>query len=224
MISIFIVVVVLIGFALFLQRYTANNNQNKEYAYKKRPMLLSQEETSFFHALTNAVGEHGLVFSKVTVSQVLAVTGVRSKKDNHLANSKLVRHCFDFVVCDPRTLEPRVVVEFDDGKPLSKVKVEREKFIIQACKSANLPLIGANIKYSYQVSKLRRLIATHIDLIEVEREVRFCKKCGSPMVVRIASQGDFKGRRFFTCSRQPMCNYTENYNVIYEDEDYEESD
>ena len=107
----------------------------------------------------------------------------------------------------------------DDGKPLSKSKAEREKLLIHVCKSANLPLIGANVKFSYQVGKLRRLLAAHIDLIEVEKEVRFCKRCNSPMIIKIATQGEHKGRRFFTCSRQPQCTYTENYNVVFEEDE-----
>ena len=87
------------------------------------------------------------------------------------------------------------------------------------CKSAGLPLIGASIKHSYQVSRLKRLLAAHIDLIEPSKEVRFCKKCGSPMIIKLASQGEHKGRRFFTCSRQPNCTYTENYNVVFESDD-----
>ena len=65
------------------------------------------------------------------------------------------------------------------------------------CKSSGIPLIGTSVKHSYQVSRLRRLLATHIDLIESEKEVRFCKRCGSPMVIKTATQGDFKGRRFY---------------------------
>lgn len=108
------------------------------------------------------------------------------------------------------------------GKELKKGKVEREKLLIHVCKSANIPLIGTNVKLSYQVSKLRRLLAAHIDLIESDKEVRFCKRCGSPMVIKTASQGDFKGRRFFTCSRQPHCTYTENYNVVFEQDNFDE--
>ncbi|MGR5488668.1 DUF2726 domain-containing protein, partial [Vibrio alfacsensis] len=95
--------------------------------------------------------------------------------------------------------------EYDNGQKLDKGKVERQKLIMQVCKSANIPLIGASVMLSYQVSKIRRLLAAHIDLIEPEKEVRFCKRCGSPMTIKTATQGDFKGRRFFTCSRQPLC-------------------
>ncbi|MDW1553344.1 DUF2726 domain-containing protein, partial [Vibrio sp. YT-18] len=107
----------------------------------------------------------------------------------------------------------------DNGQQLNKGKVERQKLLMHVCKSANLPLIGTSVKHSYQVGRLRRLLAAHIYLIEPEKEVRFCKKCGSPMIIKTASQGEFKGRRFFTCSRQPNCTYTENYNVVFESDD-----
>lgn len=175
---------------------------------------------AFFNALKTAVGEHGVVFAKVNMSNVVAPRDINSKKQLFIASNRISRMYFDYVICDPRTFEPRVIIELDNGKELNKVKVEREKLLMQVCKTANIPLIGTSIKHSYQVGRLRRLLAAHIDLIEPDKEVRFCKKCGSPMIIKIASQGEFKGRRFFTCSRQPNCTYTENYNVVFDvDED-----
>ncbi len=177
------------------------------------------QQAAFYNALTTAVGTHGVVFAKVNMSNVLAPAKTNTKKNWFIANNKISRSYFDFVVCDPRTLEPRVIIELDNGKELNKGKVDREKLLIHVCKSAGLPLIGASVKHSYQVSRLKRLLATHIDLIEPAKEVRFCKKCGSPMIIKLASQGDYKGRRFFTCSRQPNCTYTENYNVVFDVEE-----
>ncbi|NMV23447.1 DUF2726 domain-containing protein, partial [Vibrio parahaemolyticus] len=76
---------------------------------------------------------------------------------------------------NPRTFEPRVVIELDNGKELNKSKVEREKLLMQVCKSANIPLIGTSVNHSYQVGRLRRLLAAHIALIEPDKEIRFCK-------------------------------------------------
>jgi ssDNA-binding Zn-finger/Zn-ribbon topoisomerase 1 len=179
-------------------------------------------ESAFYNALKTAVGDHGVVLAKVNMANLVAPTKTNNKKEWFIAYNRIAKSYFDFVVCDARTLEPRVIIELDDGKELKKGKVEREKLLIHVCKSANIPLIGTNVKLSYQVSKLRRLLAAHIDLIESDKEVRFCKRCGSPMVIKTASQGDFKGRRFFTCSRQPHCTYTENYNVVFEQDNFDE--
>jgi hypothetical protein len=171
---------------------------------------------SFLQALQEAVGKHGVIMPKVTMTKVVSPIAT-NKKQWFISNSRIAKSYFDYVICDPRTLEPRVIIELDDGRALDKGKTERQKLLMHVSKSANIPLIGTSTKHSYQVGRLRRLLAAHIDLIEPDQEVRFCKKCQSPMVIRVATQGEFKGRRFFICSRAPHCNYTENYNVVFDE-------
>ncbi|KGK14845.1 DUF2726 domain-containing protein [Vibrio navarrensis] len=221
MTNIFIIVALLILFFFIIQKYVVKQDNSKDYAYRVKGPVLRSQEVAFFNALKTAVGEHGVVFSKVNMSSVIAPRDIVSKKQLFIASNKISRSHFDYLICDPRTFEPRVVIELDNGKELNKSKVEREKLLMQVCKSANIPLIGTSVKHSYQVGRLRRLLAAHIDLIEPDKEIRFCKKCGSPMVIKVASQGEFKGRRFFTCSRQPNCTYTENYNVVFDIDDDE---
>lgn len=216
--SVFIVVGLLVIFFLVVQKRYLKQEELKDSAYKKKGPILSMQESAFFNALVTAVGSHGVVLTKVNMANVLSPLET-DKKRWFIANNRIAKSYFDFVVCDPRTLDIRVIIEFDNGKPLDKGKIERQKLLMHVCKSASIPLIGTTIKHSYQVGRLRRLLAAHIDLIEPEKEVRFCKRCGSPMVIKIASVGEHKGRRFFTCSRQPQCTYTENYNVVFEEED-----
>ncbi len=215
--SVFIVVAILVIFFFVVQQRYLKQDELKDSAYKKKGPLLNMQESAFYNALVTAVGQHGVVLAKVNMSNAIAPLAT-NKKEWFIANNRIAKSYFDFVVCDPRTLHPRVVIELDNGKELDKGKVERQKLLMHVCKSAGVPLIGASIKHSYQVGRLRRLLAAHIDLIEPEKEVRFCKRCGSPMVIKIASQGEHKGRRFFTCSRQPHCTYTENYNVVFDEE------
>ena len=222
MTNIFIVVAILVLFFYIIQKTVTRRDETKDFAYKSKGAALNMTESAFYNALKTAVGDHGVVLAKVSMANLVTPTKTNNKKEWFIAYNRIAKSYFDFVVCDARTLEPRVIIELDDGKELKKGKVEREKLLIHVCKSANIPLIGTNVKLSYQVSKLRRLLAAHIDLIESDKEVRFCKRCGSPMVIKTASQGDFKGRRFFTCSRQPHCTYTENYNVVFEQDNFDE--
>lgn len=215
--NIFILVVLLVVFFLFVQKKFNKSESYKDSAYKGKGALLNSQETAFYNALLTAVGGQGVVLSKVNMANVITADA-KNKKHRFIANNKISRNYFDFLVCDPRSLEVRVVIELDNGKELDKGKIERQKLLMHVCNSAGIPLIGASVKHSYQVGRLRRLLASHIDLIEADKEIRFCKKCGSPMVIKVASKGDYKGRRFFTCSRLPHCTYTENYNVVFEDE------
>ncbi|GEM75391.1 DUF2726 domain-containing protein [Vibrio sagamiensis] len=216
MTNILVVVIILVVFFLVVQKFLVKHDDTS-FTYCLKGALLKGQESVFYNALNAAVGDHAVVFAKVNMATLIAPKDTRNKKQFFIANNRITRSYFDYVICDPRTLVPRVVIELDNGKQLYKGKLEREKLLMHVCKSANLPLIGASVKHSYQVGRLRRLLAAHIDLIEPEKEVRFCKKCGSPMMIKIASQGEFKGRRFFTCSRQPNCTYTENYNVVFDD-------
>lgn len=217
MFEIFIVLTLLVGLFFVAQKYFVKQEDTRSYLYKVKGPILSSAQTAFYNALKEAVGEHGVILTKVSMTNVVTPQKTSNKKQWFIANSVIAKSYFDFVVCDPRTMQPRVVIEYDNGQKLDKGKIERQKLIMQVCKSANIPLIGASVKLSYQVGKLRRLLAAHIDLIEPDKEVRFCKRCGSPMIIKTATQGEFKGRRFFTCSRQPMCQYTENYNVVFDD-------
>ncbi|MCG9699600.1 DUF2726 domain-containing protein [Vibrio natriegens] len=216
MTNIFIIVVLLVVFFFIIQKYVLKHDDTRDYSYRSKGALLRGQEAAFFNALRTAVGEHAVIFSKVNMSSLVAPKDIKNKRQLFVASNRISRSYFDYVICDPRTLEPRVILELDDGKPLNKGKAARQKLLIHVCKTANLPLIGTSIKHSYQVGRLRRLLAAHIDLIEPDKEVRFCKKCSSPMIIKTASQGEFKGRRFFTCSRQPNCTYTENYNVVFD--------
>jgi len=215
--SVFIVVAILVVFFFMVQQRYLKQDELKDSAYKKKGPLLNMQESAFYNALVTAVGQHGIVLAKVNMTHIATPLST-NKKQWFIANNRIAKSYFDFVVCDPRSLHPRVVIELDNGKELDKGKIERQKLLMHVCKSASIPLIGASIKHSYQVGRLRRLLAAHIDLIEPDKEVRFCKRCGSPMVIKTASQGEHKGRRFFTCSRQPHCTYTENYNVVFEDD------
>jgi ssDNA-binding Zn-finger/Zn-ribbon topoisomerase 1 len=215
--SVFIVVAILVVFFFMVQQRYLKQDELKDSAYKKKGPLLNMQESAFYNALVTAVGQHGIVLAKVNMTHIATPLST-NKKQWFIANNRIAKSCFDFVVCDPRSLHPRVVIELDNGKELDKGKIERQKLLMHVCKSASIPLIGASIKHSYQVGRLRRLLAAHIDLIEPDKEVRFCKRCGSPMVIKTASQGEHKGRRFFTCSRQPHCTYTENYNVVFEED------
>lgn len=210
-----ILVVLFVAFYLFVHQRYLKQDELKDSDYKKKGPLLNSKESAFYNALISAVGQQGVILSKVAMSKVLTPK-TTDKKSWFIANNRIAKSYFDFVVCDPRSLEVRVVIELDDGTLLNKGKVERQKLLMHACKSSGIPLIGATVKHSYQVGKLRRLLAAHIDLIEADKEVRFCKRCGSPMTIKTAAHGDHKGRRFFTCSRQPHCTYTENYNVVFE--------
>lgn len=122
MVEIFIVVILLVLFFFVIQKYVIRHDDTKDYAYKKKGPLLDMKESAFFNALVSAVGDHGVVLAKVNMTNVITPSKVANKKHWFIAYNKISKSYFDFVVCDARTLEPRVVLELDDGKELQKAK------------------------------------------------------------------------------------------------------
>ncbi len=175
MTNIFIIVVLLVLFFFVIQKYVIKHDDTRDYPYRSKGPLLRGQEGAFYNALRAAVGEHAVVFAKVNMSSLVTPKEIKNKKQFFVANNRISRSYFDYVICDPRTLEPRVIVELDNGQELNKGKIERQKLLIHVCKTANLPLIGASIKHSYQVGRLRRLLAAHIDLIEPIKKCAFAK-------------------------------------------------
>ncbi|MDN3679228.1 DUF2726 domain-containing protein [Vibrio tapetis subsp. quintayensis] len=208
--SVAILLIVLVAFFMMYMRYFAKNYEPITYPYKKVGRLLSQSESAFYNALIAAVDNKAVVFSKVHMADVVTPPVGKNKKRWAAAFNRIARKHIDFVICRPGTLEVLCVIDFNDGSQLDKTKAEREKLLIHVCKTAGIPLIGANSKYSYQVGRLRKILAEYVDTISIEPEIRFCKECNSPMVMRVSNQGEFKGRRFYTCSR-PACGYNEEY-------------
>ncbi|MGR5541303.1 DUF2726 domain-containing protein, partial [Vibrio campbellii] len=119
--SIFIILIVLVIFFVVVQKRVIKSDELKDSRYKKRAAVLNGQEVSFLQALQEAVGKHGVIMPKVTMTKVVSPIAT-NKKQWFISNSRIAKSYFDYVICDPRTLEPRVIIELDDGRALDKGK------------------------------------------------------------------------------------------------------
>lgn len=76
------------------------------------------KESVFFNVLVSVVGDYGVVLVKVNMINVIILSKVVNKKYWFIVYNKILKSYFDFVVCDVRMFEFRVVFELDDGKEL----------------------------------------------------------------------------------------------------------
>jgi hypothetical protein len=212
MLEIAIVFTLLIALFVIVQKSLLKKHIEETASYILKRSVLTANEKAYYTALIEALNGKAIVQVKTQISQVISPQASKNKKEWVKAYSRISRSSFDFVICELETFHPICVIEFDNGKELDKAKVERERLLLNVCKSANLPLLGGSIKHTYQVNKLRQLLSPYIKNLIADNQVRFCKKCHSPMVVKTASSGELQGRKFFICSRAPSCNYLENIN------------
>ena len=87
---------------------TTEASQTEALPYRQRDNFLSPAELSFFHVLRQVAANHFHVCAKVRVSDLLYVVQRRSNMGH--AN-RIDRKHVDFVLCNPKTMQPALVVE-----------------------------------------------------------------------------------------------------------------
>jgi hypothetical protein len=126
--------------------------------YRKCRSLLSPAERSFFGVLEPIAVDLSLrVFSKVRLADVLYVPRDAPNRQA-LVNRTLQKH-LDFVLCDPSTLAPVLVVELDDASHDLDDRQRRDDFVDAACSAAQLPVLHVRAQRSYAVAAVRAQVA-----------------------------------------------------------------
>lgn len=206
-----IAVFLLVAGSLFLKSEKGmGSNDSNEYRYTKID-LFSDAEKSFFHVLQSALNNDRLVLAKVRIADVVKPEkGMdRSKWQTHF--NKIAKKHFDYVICNPLTLEVDCVVELDDESHNTKSGVARDEFVDSVCSSASITIHHITAKKGYVVGDIRSLILGDEDAIQVDTthnsSDETCPKCTMPLVVRITKKGENSGREFLGCSGFPKCRF-----------------
>ena len=205
-------------FRLFVDKAPAKSAET--FPYLLRDDFLSPAEASFYRALVPAAGDRFTVFVKVNLADVLFVT---RPNENIAARNRIDRKHVDFLFCDAQTLKPVLGIELDDSSHGREDRQKRDAFVEAAFAAAGLPLLRVPVQRGYDPQELAERIADAILPKSIERppvtaaqaappqqaaSERLCPKCGIPMVVRTAKQGDRAGRQFLGCPNYPKCRET----------------
>ena len=145
---IFVAVVLLILFLFW---------KKQPLKYKKIENLCTSAEYKFYKILHEAVGDRFLIFSKVRAADVLVPVKSKDRSRWRSAFNKVACKHFDFVLCDEE-LQIIAAIELDDASHSKKERIERDRFLEWACKSANLPLVRIKTAKRYDPKKLQEEI------------------------------------------------------------------
>ena len=154
-----LIVVVFVAAAL-LKRAKKGGASAPQSRYTRSAYLLSKAELSFYGVLKQAVGEGGVIFSKVRVADVLSPVKGQERSAWQRAFNKISAKHFDFVICEPNGSSIRLALELDDSSHNSSKRVKRDEFLNQACESAELPLLRIRAAKSYSIEDIREQLAT----------------------------------------------------------------
>jgi hypothetical protein len=169
-----IAILVFVGACILaiLKKLLAGKSSSGQFKYQRSRYLQSKAELSFYGVLKQAVGDAGVVFSKVRVADVLSPAKGQGRSGWQTAFNKISAKHFDFVICDPNGSGIRLAVELDDASHGAAKRVKRDEFLDGACTSAGLPLLRVKAARGYEVADLRdKLTACGMPGLQGEEEM-----------------------------------------------------
>lgn len=186
-----------------------------ELPYRLRDRFLSPAEISFFHVLQKNAGDRYHLLAKVRISDLLYVV---QRKRNYKFVNQIDRKHVDFVLCDPKNMQPALAIELDDSSHAQKKRVERDQLVDEAFKVAGLPLLRVQARKSYVESEIaeeieRALVGAPVTRKQGSADTSptetgghpICPNCRIKMVERRAKKGKHEGKRFWACPSYPEC-------------------
>ena len=198
---------------LFSQRKTTNDNL--EFPYLLRDDFLSQSEHSFYLVLKQVVSDRALICPKVNLGDLFYVKSKDSSKYRTYTN-KIDRKHVDFLLCDPKTVEPLLGIELDDRSHKRSDRKARDEFVELVFEAAQLSMVRIPLRRNYSTSEIEAILRSHIDYEKSDEKKHSigsaspksapkCPKCGNEMVLRTAKNGANKGKQFWGCPDYPRC-------------------
>lgn len=180
-------------------------NQHKQPAGEyHKSQFLSPAENDFFKVLNAAVGSKYRIFAKVRLADIISPnTSDRSLWQSRF--NKISAKHVDFLLCSLTNNEPVCVIELNDSSHLSNDRIERDSFLVQALKSAQIPIAIFRAGRTYTDADIRSNIDSVISPVLKETKVPNCPKCGKPMVLRTSHYGSNQWHKFWGCSDYPLC-------------------
>ena len=143
---------ILVAVILLMQIWALPRN----LPYLARGQLVTKSELKFYKSLSKAVQDDFQIFAMVRIADLLRVEKGNKHRRKWL-NKILAKH-IDFVLCDPGSLKPLVCLELDDVSHQRPDRIERDKFVNLAFKSAHLPLLRIPTQTEYKSREIRELI------------------------------------------------------------------
>ena len=204
----------------FLYTKEEKSTAKPEYPYFVRDHLLSPAEHSFFMVLKSVVSDSALISIKVGLNDLFYAKSSDPSKYRIYTN-KIDRKHVDFLLCDPKAVQPILGIELDDKSHQRSDRQARDEFVENVFQAARLPLLRIPVKHAYSTNELQALLKPYVSSVRqeapalktaVEAEPS-CPKCGSAMLLRTAKSGANQGEKFWGCSKFPQCRGMQKYST-----------
>lgn len=164
LIAFIIIIVVIKLFEEFSRKPKAETRTVSPDAYYKKTYLLTKAEHEFFKALQQILEDKFFVFPQVRYDSLLGIKSGQTYWGRRAYRSRVDRKSADFVICDKQKIEPLLVIELDDNSHNYHKRQERDEFIDDILKSANLRILHIKTSYSYNNDVIKKIISDKLKM------------------------------------------------------------
>lgn len=175
--KIFIIIVVILGFFLFLRwkfmpkKVIVEDKPVPASWYQSVPGLFTPAEQLFLSTLEVALaGIPVKIFGKVRIADIIKVRPGLERSDYSGAFSKIRSKHVDFVLINPLTTAPVLVIELDDSTHDQYERKVRDAFVDEAMYQAQIPILHVPLRKRYIEQNLRAQI---VEILRQNHDYRF---------------------------------------------------
>lgn len=129
------------------------------------PSVLTSAERDFAEVLERAVGGRYRLLAKVRLADLVDITA--SGQEWWRAFGRISQKHVDFVLVDPASWAPRLVIELDDASHRRRARRERDELVAGVCDTAGLALLRVSVRRSWDVKELAEAIDAQLQTTPV---------------------------------------------------------
>ena len=122
--------------------------------------FVTPAELNFYRVLTGVLAGRGHVLAQVALNRVLFLPKQPGRQS---WSNKLRGRSLDFVVCDPATLRPLVVIELDDSTHDRPDRQARDEDVERLLSAAGLPFVRFKCRRTYHTQSVADAVLPHLD-------------------------------------------------------------
>ena len=176
----FITVITILALALFAavllktikrkisEQATQRDDGGESPSYQRISYLFTPTEKEFYEALKEAARGVAIVFGKVRIADVIKPERQADRSKWQKAFNTISAKHFDYVLCEPTSLEIIASIELDDRSHYDTKRMARDKFVENACTKASLPLYRFKSASKYNAREIRTKLKSLKGLEETE--------------------------------------------------------
>ena len=153
-----IVIGTAVSFGLFLLVVVFLAIRTRGKAYEAVTSILTPSEQRFYKALRYALQDRAVIMAKVRIADILKVRKTIARKHFWRFFSQISQKHIDFVLLDPKDFTMLCVIELDDTSHIRPDRIQRDRFVNQIMKQADIPLHRFAVQRRYDLSQFLKLL------------------------------------------------------------------